>query len=44
MGLEGEEPEGNGDDDSDAESDVINPPCKARVPTYRMGPGGLMPP
>ena len=42
--LEEEEPEGNDDDDLDAESDVINPPYRARVPTYRVSPGGPMPP
>ena len=43
--LEEEEPKDiNDDDDSYVESDDLNPPCKARVPTYRVGPGGPMPP
>ena len=30
--------------DSDAESDVINPPYPIRVPAYRVGPTGPTPP
>ena len=44
MDLEEEEPEGNDDDESDVESNDINPPCKARAPTYSVGPGDPMPP
>ena len=42
--LEEEEPEGNDDDDTDVESNDINPPCKSRAPTYSVGPGDPMPP
>ena len=39
-----EEADGSDADDSDAESEVINPPYMARVPLYRMGPNGPTPP
>ena len=43
VNLEEEELKNNVDDDSDAESKIINPPYKARVPAYRMSPDGPMP-